>query len=808
MRRDLRLAARGLWRAKSFSAAAILTMGIGIAGAVVMFTIVRGVLLRPLPVRDQARLIVAWKEMRTSGLSHHPFGDREIDQVRDASLLLEAVAGVDANGVGQTPIAEGGEPDYIGTALVTGRFFEVLGTGAILGRGIGPADDVDGAENVLVISHGLWQRRYGADRDVIGRRVTLGEQRFTIVGVMPPGLDYPSGVEAWRTTRSVPTSGPFGDAARREVDLIARLRPSVTIAQAAGELTALGARLPQVPAADAPKDLVPIVRSFEDAIVGHVRRPLFALTAAVGLVLLIAGANVANLLLIRGESRRAELAVRGALGAGRARIIRELLAESALLTLGAAAVGLAAAWWSLPALLALLPDGLPRVDSVRVDAGVLAFTAAMALVSAAGAGIAPALVFGRADLAQELRRGAAGRIGHAARLGRRGLVVAQVAFAVTVVAAAALLARTITRLHAIDIGLAADRLVLVELAIPEAKYVNRDRHAEFLDRAVSALQAVPAIAAATPINLRPFAGEGGWDVPRFTAEGQSADRADANPWLNLESIHPNYFTTFGVPLLRGRAFNEADREGATEVAIVSDDVAAAAWPGQDPIGKRLKFGGPQSSDSWRTVVGVAASTRYRELARPRPTLYLPAAQFLVTAQMLALRTTAALDLVAPVTRDRIRSVDPEVQVMRVAPFARMLDGPLARPRFNAWVSAIFGATALLLAAIGVYAVMTEHVRGRSREIAVRIALGATPRRVRWLVLGEAAWLGGLGTAMGLAGAALAARLLSGMLFGIAPLDPPALAAAALLPMAGSALACYWPVRRATRVDPIAVLRME
>ena len=324
---------------------------------------------------------------------------------------------------------------------------------------------------------------------------------------------------------------------------------------------------------------------------------------------------------------------------------------------------------------------------------------------------------------------------------------------------------------------------------------------------IAQLEAVPAISAATPVNVPPFSGQG-WDVPRFTAEGQTAEQAAANPSLNLESIHPNYFETFEVPLVRGRAFTTADRQGAVPVAILSEDIAARTWPGEDPIGKRLQMGRPDSRDPWYTVVGVAAQTRYRELTGPRPTLYLPAAQFQMTAEMLVLRTTASLDLVASLSRDGVRAVDPDVHVMRVAPFAEMLERPLARPRFNAFLLSIFGVAALMLSTIGLYAVMAAYVRQRGREIALRLALGATATSVRRFVLSEALRLAGLGAVIGLAGAAIATRLLRGMLFEVHPLDPSTILGAALLLIAASALASYLPVRRATRVDAMAMLRSE
>lgn len=802
---DLRLACRGLLRAKTFTGAAVLTLALGIAGTMVMFTLIQGVLLRPLPVREQDRLILAWKEVRTSGSARYPFGNTEIEAVADNSQLLEKAAGVTRNGVQRSVVSDNGGSTYANVALVTGGFFDVLGVQPILGRTLTLADEKDGAENVIVITSGFWQRRYGASREVVGRPLIVGEQPFRIVGVMPSDLDYPSGVEIWRTTTG-PTTGPFGDA-RREVNLVGRLRPGVTLEQAASEITTLSQRLD----ADAPpsslRDLVPVVRPFADVVVGDVRSAMLALFGAVGLVLLIASANVANLLLMRSEARRGELALRAALGAGRSRIVRQVLAESVVLAALAGVTGFAVTWWTLQPLVTLVPDGLPRVESVRIDAMVVSFSIAVVFLTALLAGLAPAFLSMRADLVSQLRGGGHGITRSSATRGRRTLVVAQVALAVVVIAAAALLIQTVQRLQSVDLGLPVDRLVLLDLHIPQATYSERRQHAQFLDEAIAQLETVPGITAATPVNVSPFSGQG-WDLPRFTAEGQNAEQAAVNPSLNLESIHPNYFETFEVPIVRGRAFTAADREDAVQVAIVSEDVAARTWPGENPIGKRLKMGGLGSREPWYAVVGVAGHTRYRELVSQRPTLYLPAAQFQMTATMLVLRTTSSLELIASVARDRIRSVDPDVQVMRVASFAEMLNRPLARPRFNAFLLSIFGIAALLLSTVGLYAVMAASVRQRHAEIGVRVALGASPSDVSWLILREGLWVAALGATVGLAGAMMAARMLRSLLFEVHPLDPPAMVAAALLVIGASAVACYVPAVRASRVDPLAALRSE
>ena len=802
--RDGRSAWRSLRRARGFNAGAILTLALGIAGTTVVFALVQGVLLRPLPVRDQDRLLIAWKELRASGFERYPFGDAQIEAVARSSELLESVAGVTRHGVQSWTFVEGGEAAIVHGASVTGRFFEVLGVQPVLGRVFTHADDVEGAENVLVLSHGLWQRRYGGSPDIIGRGLTLAELPFTIVGVLPPDLDYPIGAEAWRTSRSIPISPSFGDAARSEVDLIGRLRPGVTIQHATGELAELTRQYEQNPGI--PRGLTPVVHSFVDHVVGDVRPVLLAVLAAVGLVMLIATANVANLLLLRSETRRPELAVREALGAGRARIVRQLLLEGVILTLAAAVVGLVVAAWSLQGLLHILPAELPRADSVRVDMGVVAFTAALALLTSLAAGLAPVVSSGRLGIVANLRSGGRGATGSAAAHGRRVLVTTQVALAVVVIAAAGLIVRSLVRLEAIDTGLATDRLVFVDLTLPRAITENPARHRQFLDVVRVELTGNPVIVAATPVNMPPLSG--GWDVPAFTAHGQTSAEAAANPSLSLESVHRDYFETFGMTILRGRPFTDADRAGTLDVAIVSEDVAARTWPGADPIGKRLKMGGPGSEDDWLTVVGVASAVRYRDLTKAVGTLYLPSTQFIEASQTLALRTSVPLELVAAFVRDRVRALDMNVHVARITPFSELLSRPLARPRFNALLLGLFGAVALLLATVGLYTVMAAYVRQREREIGVRVALGANAAHLRHLVLGEALRIGGLGVAIGLGGAAMATRLLRGLLFEVHPLDPWTLGAAGIALMAATVLAAAGPLRRATRIDPAAMLRSD
>ena len=796
---DLRYACRSLWQAKAFTATAVCTLALGIAGTTVMFALIQGVLLRPLPVREQDRLILAWKTAKSEDSARYPFGNTEIDAVAEASRLLVSAAGVDRNGVGRTALSYDGVTAYANVGLITGAFFEVLGVQPFLGRTLTVADDREGAENVVVISHGLWQRRFGGAREVIGRRVSFDETPFTIVGVMPSDLDYPTGTEIWRTTHTVPTTGPFGDAARREVNLIGRLRDGASLEQGASEIAALHQRLSR----GTDSQLVPVVRPFAAVVVGDVRGAMLTLFAAVGLVLLIACANVTNLLLMRGEARSVEMALRTALGAGTGRILLQVFAEALMLSVTAGIVAVGVAMASLQTLVAIVPDGLPRIESIRIDGTVVLFAMTVVFLTAVLASIAPAVLSLRRDVVSPLRRGAVSIAGGSSSFGRQALVVAQVALSVAVLAAAGMLIKSVLKLQAVDLGVNADRLVLVDLHVPDT--FDRARHAQFLDAAIAAVETIPGVGAATPVNVLPFTGEG-WDVPRFTVEGQDFDRAAANPSLNLESIHPNYFEAFQIPIERGRAFNQADREGAAEVAIVSADVAARAWPAEDPIGKRLKFGGPDSTSGWLTVVGVAARTRYRTVLGPRPTLYLPAAQFQMTATLLAVRSTAPLELLTSLVPNRLGPIAPDVRVMRVMPFADMLSRPLARPRFNAFLSSVFGGVALLLTAVGLYAVMAAYVRQRDREIALRMALGATASSIGATTAAAAARLTLLGVLVGTGCAIAGSRGLRAMLFEVQPSDPVSLAMAGALIVCVAACAVSIPLRRAIRIDIMAVLR--
>jgi putative ABC transport system permease protein len=806
---DLRLALRGALRAKGFFAAAVLTLAVGMAGATVMFTLIRGILLRPLPVPDEDRLVVSWR-VAPEGPTHVPYRGGDVEEIGRASRLFAGVAGVDYNGAWDYVWTDGGTAFTARTAVVMGSFFAVTGARPVLGRALTADDDREGAERAVVLSHAGWQRIFAGAPAVVGRRLAVRSHGFVVVGVMPPDFEYPPGVEVWTSRWALAgtsQNSDFRTTLLRDVEIVARLRPEVTLAQAAAELATVTTQL-DARVAEGYVSFRPVVRRFKDLVVGDIDGALAILFAAVGLLLVIAGANVANLLLMRGEARGREFVVRAALGAGRRQIVRQHLAESLVVTACSAAVALVVTTWCLQSVTTLVPDGLPRLASIRVDGAVVAFTSAVAFVVATLSGLVPALAASSLDVATALRAGGRGVGGGISQRGRRTLVVTQVALAVAVVAAAGLLTRSLERLQGTDMGLAHERLVLAELDVPIEPYGDGERRRQFLEAVLERLSTIPGIEGVTPINSEPFSGATGWDLPRFTAEGQTVDQVAANPSLNFEAVHPTYFSTLGVSIRRGRRFTAADGDLAPRVAIVDDAMASRIWPGQDPIGRRLKFGGLDSRPDWLTVVGVAATTRYRELATPRPTLYVPAQQLMITAGRLAIRTAATPGFVAGAVRDAVRTVAPDVRVLRVSPYSEYLRRPLATPRFNALLLGAFAAAALLMSSIGLYGVMAASVRRRHAEIGVRLALGATTTSVARLMLGEGLRLALFGAMVGLALAFTVTRVLRGLLFEIEPLDPISLFGAAAILVAAALVATGLPARRATRVDPVELLRTE
>jgi len=719
------------------------------------------------------------------------------------------VAGAQYDGAWPATMRDGDRVLSPNTAVVSGNFFTTLGMRATFGRTLMETDDVVGGD-AIVISHALWLRAFGGDSTVVGR-VIHGAGRgnaFRIVGVMPRGFAFPGKAEVWVPAVTV-IPGAASNEGQWPYNLVGRMRAGVSAEQVRAELAAFLARKAYVPGE--PRDVRASVRSIESLIVGDVKPALLALAGAVALLLGLANVNVANLFLVRGLGRRRELAVRAAIGAGGWRIAQLMATEAVVLaTLGGLA-GLAVAAWLLRLVVSLAPAELPRTDAIRVDLAVAAATGVMVVVSALAFSLWPAIAVSRQrDLHNVLRSGArTGAADVGSRRARSFLVVAQVALAIVVLVGAGLLGRTLSVLQHLDMGFASDELSTVELSLPESITSSRPRLDAFYGAVTERLATMPGMSSATVVLVPPFSGRNGWDA-FFNAEGQTARDAAANPALDFQPVLPSYFSTMGIPIRRGRGIAATDREGTALVAVVSRSFAERAWPRQDPIGKRFKFGHADAPSPWTSVVGVVDDVRYRELTYPRPVVYVAWAQqtdkpplSFVVARGAAGHALAARDV------DRlVRELEPRVLVTSVATMRQRLTTSLARPVFDAMVLGVFAAVAFVLAAVGVYGVIAALVRQRTPEIGIRLALGAQPGEVRWMVMRSGLGLAGAGVVAGLAASLAATRVLGAELYGVHPADPLTMSAASLALLVAAALACGVPARAASRVDPLTALKAE
>lgn len=796
---DVRFGVRMLARSPGFTAAAVVTLALGIGLSVAMFTVSDAVLRRPLPVQDQDRVVVLWGEAEGS-IRRLPLTDDHFARFREAPHTLQDVAGVLNPRAWPHAVRDGEQGLSLNLAAVTGNFFTVLGTRPIVGRLLVPEDDVAGAPRVMVISHGLWQRHFGGDPGVLGRTLTLHERElaYTVVGVAPPGLEYPASADFWV---------PLALFARWEAVPLGRLAAGATAAQAAAELRASLQRDASVTW----RDLRAVVTPLPDVVIGDVRPALRLLSAAAALLFLIGCFNVANLLLARASGRVHEIAVRRALGARQGRIVRQLLTEGGLLALAGGLFGAVFAGALVNGLVALAPPELPRLEEIRLASLPLQWAAGISIAAALMFGLVPALL-ASASVASAVRPGDRSATESMPR--RRlqdALVVLQIGLAIVVLATAGLLGRSLLHLQRLDMGFNAGRVAVVELAWPDAKYDSLDKTRGFYDRLLQRLAALPGVVSVAPMHLMPFEGATGGIDGRFVADGTATMDAATAPMFSLEVVGPAYFGTLGIPLLRGRPFMDADREDTLRVIVVSEAVARVMWPGGDALGRRLGMGQPERPEDWWTVIGIVPETRYREMREPTPTVYVSTSQFVsefVSVRRIAIRSTGDPAAVLPLVRHAVQEIDPDTFVASAHTMGGLMARELAQPRLSAALLGAFGIGALVLAGVGLYAMLAYIVRRRTRELAIRHALGATPSRLRALVTRQALTLAGTGVLLGLAVSLAAGRLLESLLFGTSPRDPPTLVAVASLVVTVALAASYFPARRAMRADPAAVLRQE
>lgn len=781
----------------------MLTLALGIGLAAAVFTVAEAFLLRPLPVRDQNRIVVLWGATRDGSLDNFPLHVAEVRDVALRARSLERVESFGRHGSAPVPIRIDGKITRLRVALVSGGFFDLLGVRPLLGRGLRPEDDVKGAARVVVLSYGAWQRYFGGDPHIVGRSLVGHEtgEAFPIVGVMPQGLDYPRDTEFW--TAVLPNTQPLlGDSVYAELDIIARLRANASLANARQDLQAYFTR------DGAPRwhrNLVAVSHSFTEAVLGETQPAVIALAAAAGLLLLITCINVATLLLVRGLAREREMAVRSALGASRPVLVRQLLLESALLAAAGAMLGLGIAMSAVKIFIAIAPADLPRLDEVHLDGAFVGAAIGLTVLVMLLFALAPALVTSRVDVQETLRAGSRQSGGSRRfRIGTEALVAGQMALAVVVLAAAGLLARSLLELERLDLRFEPSQLLVAELALPfEQRVGETEKELALLDRLLPRLAATPGIVAATPVLIRPFAGD--VYVAQMGAKGQTPDESHRNPMLSIQVVSPNHFQTLGIGIRRGRAFTSSDVPGAPHVAILSESAARHYWPGRDPVGQRLTM---DSADV--IVVGIVADTRYSNMREPRGSIYFPMRQnlFPVAPTTLVVRTLGDPATMVPTLRRVVNDVAPTVGVVSAAPFDDLLDGPRAQPRFNAILLSVFALAALALAAVGLYGVIATMVRQRTREIGVRIALGATSKDMLRLVVGRGLVIAALGATAGLVGAVIAGRLLAAMLFQVAPTDVVTLGGAAGALLLVAMLASLLPARASARTDPMIALRTD
>jgi predicted permease len=798
---DLRTGLRSLRRTPGFTLAAALTLAIGIGLSTAVFTVANALLLRELPVADQDRIVLLSGRTPDGRIEGYPLSYERARAFAAASRALEATAFFGYEGAAAQTLEGDGDVSRLDRALVSGEFFRVLGAASHLGRTLSAEDDTRGAEPVAVLSHAAWRERFGGTPDVLGRRIALHEAgtAYTIVGVMPRGLEFPAGVDFWA---AIVPSTTEENLPRMAYYPIGRLTPGATRQQALEEMTAYLQR------PDSPPGLPPLegsVQTLPERIIGDTRPAVLAFAGAAALLLLITCINVANLLLVRGLARTREIAVRCALGAKRARVASQLLIENGLLAIGGGALGFAVAVWAVRLFVAFAPADLPRADEIVVStsalAGALGITAAAMLLF----GLAPAVLTSRVQLHEVLRSGSRQSANRGSRFATEALVAAQVALAVVVLSAAALIGRSLVELQRAELAFDPSRLLVAELALGAGSYETPAAQTAMLELLVPALEALPGVQAASPVVAAPFSGTHGWDG-RPAAEGQSAEDAAANPLLNMEVVAPNYFETIGAPILRGRAFSDADREDAPPAVILSESAAAHYWPHADPIGRRLTMG-PAAA---LTVVGIVPDMRYRDLREARASIYFPIRQsfFPFAPTNLVIRTEGAPAPMVPALRRAIGEGAPNVTLASAAPFGALLDRPLAQPRMNALLLAVFAAASATLAAIGLFGVLTTMVRQRRREIGVRLALGANAANIRRMVFRRGLSVAAAGVVLGLAGAIAANQLLSALLFEVSPTDPLILGGIAMALLGIAALASLLPARASTKIQPIEALRAD
>jgi len=803
-RQDLRYGLRMLVKTPGFTAVAVLTLALGIGANTAIFSVINAMLLRPLPYDEAARLmfLTEWSEQ----VPQMSFSVANFKDVRDQSTVFEAL--VASNGANFILTGEAGEAERLNGRQVSSGLFATLRKQPILGRAFTAEEDRPGAEPVALLSEGFWERRFGRDPSVVGRPLSLSGESFTVIGVMP-GSFHGSLRQVDVFTPLLRLEGRIGGEDNRGnhpgIYVVGRLKPSVTEEQARTEVVALARRLAeQHPNTNARQSMT--LEPLHEAVVGEMRPALMLLLGAVAFVLLIACANVANLLLARAAHREKEIAIRIAMGAKRGRLVRQLLTESVLLSLAGGVVGILLAFAGVRGLVASLPANVPRADEIGIDGPVLAFTAGMAFLTGLVFGLAPALRMVRADVHDALKEGGrGGSEGPGHHRMRSGLVVGEVSLALILLVGAGLLLRSFSRVVHADPGFRSEGVLTASVPLPQASYPEHDQRAAVARRAIDNARVMPGVRqAALTLPLL-----GGWQSG-FSVEGRPEAGPGQLPSADITRVSSDYFEVMGVRLIEGRTFADRDATGAPLVCMVDETFAKAHWPGESPIGRRVKFGRHSNAENpWMEVVGVVAHVKnYGVDEDSRAELYLPYLQNSVGAFTLVVHTDADPASLAASIRRAVGAADAGLPVYSVRTLDDIVYDRTAQRRLAVLLISIFAGVALLLAAVGIYGVMSYAVAQRTREIGIRMALGAERDHILRMVLRHGTALAVAGVGIGLVAAFGLARLITSLLFQTSAADPPTFSIVPAVLIAVALLACYLPARRATRVDPLVALRYE
>jgi putative ABC transport system permease protein len=801
MLKDVQYGIKSLLKRPGFAAIAVITLALGIGANTAIFSVVNGVLWRPLPYLAPETLVMVWENHQGRGGPEREWlSPADFDDWRNQNTVFTNLSALNDWG----PTLTGREdPEPLTGAAVSHDMFTLLGVEPSMGRTFRAEEDQSGAPNVVVLSNELWQRRFGSDRGIVGKSISLNEDNYTVIGVMPASFKFPviGNAELWRALK--PTASATCQRGCLVWRAIGRLKPDASIAKAQVEMSTIANRLAgQYPDSNSKvgATLVPL----HTQMVGNLQRPLLVLLGAVVFVLLIACANVANLMLARGATREKELAIRAALGASRARVIRQLLTESMLVAVAGGAGGLLLAFWLLRFFISLSPPGAPRFDTIGIDAPVLGFTFGMTLLTGVVFGLVPALQVSRPDLNYSLKDAAKGgpAVGKGKNL-RRVLVVAEMALALILLVGGGLLMKSFVQLQRVDPGFNPDHVLTLRLFLNQTHYPQPQQILTFYTQLLDRLQTVPGAQAVAATSSLPLGGDN--SDTSFQIEGRPQPPPNQRPVAWYNSVSPDYFRAMGVPLIKGRTFTDRDDQKSPLVVIISESTARRYWPGEEPLGKKIGSGPTR----WREIVGVVRDVKHFGLdADTPPSMYFPVSQVPARGMSLVVRTSGDPLSIVPALRSQIAAGDPNVAVAKVSTMNDLVSSSITQQRFILLLLGCFAALALALAAVGIYGVMSYAVTQRTHEIGIRMALGARAPDVLKLVVRNGMSLALIGVGVGLIGAFALTRLLQSLLFEVTPTDVTTFSTVTLLLLVIALLACYIPARRATKVDPLVALRYE